>query len=335
MKMGLAGLGRIGKIHLQNLQNNSAVTEISVCVPSENSREYARKRGIKRLYANFDQMLEQEELDAVCISSPSDTHLEFAHKAVDKGLQVFCEKPLDFSVKAMEDLQQKVKEKGIRFMVGFNKRFDPEFMKAKNLLKEGKIGSLQLVSIKSVDPAPPPVSYITTSGGLYMDMVIHDFDMARFMVEAEVESVYASGNALADPAIASAGDISVSQCILNFQNGVVVSILNSRKSGYGYDQRLEMWGSKGLLGVQNPPRNHIELWLGEEKTIAGSMDFFLERFRKAYEIELNAFILSLVEESSIPVSIHDAIQATAIALAAQKSMEEDRKVTLEEIYSSF
>ena len=168
-----------------------------------------------------------------------------------------------------------------------------------------------------------------------MDMVIHDLDMARVMVEEEVESVYASGNALADQAIASAGDISVSQCILNFQNGVVVSILNSRKSGYGYDQRLEMWGSKGLLGVQNPPRNHIELWLGEEKTIAGSMDFFLERFRKAYEIELNAFILSLVEESSIPVSIHDAIQATAIALAAQKSMEEDRKVTLEEIYSSF
>ena len=333
MHIGLVGLGRIGKIHLKNLQKAPEITDISVCVPSSQSREHARSLGISAVYAEFDQLLEGEELDALCIASPSDTHLEYARKALDQNLPVFCEKPLDFSIPAMEELRKKAEIKDLKFMVGFNKRFDPEFMQAKRYLGEGKIGSLQLVQIRSLDPAPPPLSYLRSSGGLYMDMTIHDFDMARFMVGAEVESVYASGHALSDPEIASVGDINVSQCILNFENGVIVSILNKRLSGYGYDQRLELWGTEGTLQVQNPPRAQIEYWVGEEKRAAGSKDFFLERYMKAYEIEIQAFILSLTENSPAPVGIRDAIMATAIAHTAKKSLDEKRKVSLTEILS--
>ncbi|WP_273565308.1 inositol 2-dehydrogenase [Maribacter halichondriae] len=253
IKAGIIGMGRIGKIHLENLCTKiDGVEVVAVVNPSIKGQEYATKFGVRQLSDDADIIFNNPEIDAVLICSPSDTHADYAIRAAESGKALFCEKPIDMSLERATEVVTKVKENNVPMMVAFNRRFDPDFAKVRKLLAEGKIGTIHSLHIISRDPGPPPIDYIKQSGGLFKDMTIHDFDMARFIMGCEVTEVFATGSCQVDKEIGEVGDIDTAMILLRFENGATAVIENSRKAVYGYDQRLEVFGSKGLLKIENP-----------------------------------------------------------------------------------
>ena len=251
LKIAVAGLGRIGKIHLENLLQMNNVTVVAVMDPLNESQEYAKGLGITNVNSSYKDMLASTEIDVVVICSPTNTHANYVEIAAKMGKHVFCEKPLDLSLERVVEVLNIVENTGIKLMIGFNRRFDKEFKKVKDLVGEGAIGEHHLVKITSRDPGAPPVSYIEKSGGLFLDMTIHDFDIARFIVDKEVEEVYAKGAVLVDAAIGEAGDIDTAVVTLTYTDGTMAIIDNSREAAYGYDQRVEVFGSKGMVKAEN------------------------------------------------------------------------------------
>lgn len=332
IKTAVAGLGRIGKIHLHNLcRNLSSIEVVAVMDLMDSSREIAEEYNIPLFLKDFDSLLAIPELDAVVICSPTDTHANYVVKAARAGKHIFCEKPLDLSIEKVKEVLTIVEESKVKLMLGFNRRFDPEFKRIRELVMNGAIGDPQVLKITSRDPGPPPISYIKVSGGIFLDMTIHDFDMARYISGKEVREVFAAGAVKVDEAIGEAGDIDTAVITLIFEDNTMAVIDNSRKAVYGYDQRLEVFGSKGMaLADNNFPNSHK---LYSEKGVSGDLPlhFFLERYQESYINEMHDFINALKADGEMPVGGQDGLMSILIGLAARKSVKENRPVTITEV----
>ena len=332
VKVGILGLGRIGKIHLENLLGKIAGVEVIAAVnPSEEGQDFARKFNVPFVSSDANVIFDNDEIDAVLICSPNDTHADYVTRAAQAGKAVFCEKPLDLSLNKVKEIIDVTKKHEVPLMVAFNQRFDVNFSKIKSLVKNGKVGDLRTIKITSRDPAPPPIEYIKSSGGLFLDMTIHDFDMARYIANSEVIEVFAKGSNLVDPAIGEAGDIDTGFVMLSFENGATALIENSRQAAYGYDQRLEVFGSKGMAQADNNFKDTHQFL--DETGVHSSrpLDFFMDRYIDSYLHEMNAFIQALSQKTEPSVTGNDGLKATAIAIAANKSMKENRPVRLAEV----
>jgi myo-inositol 2-dehydrogenase/D-chiro-inositol 1-dehydrogenase len=332
LKIAIAGLGRIGKIHLHNLSRNFPDTEVVAAYdPDKESRIIADQYGIPDFKDDFEGLLTVAGLDAVVICSPTDTHSEYVIRAAKAGKHIFCEKPLDLSLERVKEVLEIVEQSKVQLMLGFNRRFDPEFARIREIVMNGEIGDPQILKITSRDPAPPPVTYIKSSGGMFLDMTIHDFDMARFITGKEVTEVYAAGAVMVDKAIGDAGDIDSAVITLIFEDGSLGVIDNSRKAVYGYDQRLEIFGSKGMATADNNYPNTHRLYT--EAGISGDLPlhFFLERYMESYKLEMEEFISALRSKGAIKVIGEDGLKAMIIGMAARLSSEENRPVNIKEI----
>ena len=332
LKVGIVGLGRIGMVHLKSLAYRLPAAQV-VAASTKNAaaKKFALSVGVSKVYEEYEAVFEDPKVEAVVICSPTDTHLPYIKIAANYGQHIFCEKPLELGISKIEEISDYVKLRGVKLQVGFNKRFDTDFAKVRRQVQEGKIGDPHLLRISSRDPAPPPISYIRVSGGLFMDMTIHDFDMARFIVGSEVEEVYARGEVRVNPAIGEAGDIDTAIIMLKFKNGCLATIDNSRQAVYGYDQRLEIFGSKGMSQVGNSHLDMETLYTETGRHSARPLNFFMDRYTEAYVKEMEAFVQAVRNDTPVPVGSKDALMGSMIALAAQKSLLENRPVRMEEL----
>ncbi|WP_439500223.1 inositol 2-dehydrogenase [Bosea sp. (in: a-proteobacteria)] len=328
MRMGLLGAGRIGRIHGQNLaaSRDAALVSVADAVP-EAAMRLAAETGAA--VASLDAILADRTLDAVLICTPTDTHAELIEAAVASGKAVFCEKPVDLDAGRIRRCLDAVARAGKPLMMGFNRRFDPSFAGLERRLRAGEAGAVELVSVISRDPAPPPVDYVRRSGGLFRDMMIHDFDMVRFLLAEEPVEVFALGAALVDPAIGAAGDVDTAAVLLRTGSGRIAQISNSRRASYGYDQRVEVHGSKGMLRAGNIHQTTVEIATAAGFRADPVQNFFLERYASAYRAELNAFIAAVKGEAPPSPSGEDGLKAQILADAATESARSGRPVTVD------
>ncbi|MFZ5967551.1 MAG: inositol 2-dehydrogenase [Bacillota bacterium] len=330
MKIGIIGAGRIGKVHSQSIMYHIPEVEIKAIsdINLDAAKEWAAKMGIPVAADDYHVILNDPEIDIILICSSTDTHATISIEAAKAGKHIFCEKPVDLSVEKVEAVLKAVEEANVKFQVGFNRRFDHNFRQVKNLIDAGKVGDLHIVKITSRDPAPPPAEYVKVSGGMFLDMTIHDFDMARYLVGSEVGEVYVSAAVRVDPAIGEAGDVDTAVITLKFEDGTICVIDNSRKAAYGYDQRVEVFGSKGKVMVSNDtPSSAV---LSTEEGVFGEKPkyFFLERYMESFVDEMKEFIDAVVNDKEVPVTGIDGLKPVLIGLAAKKSVQEGRPVRL-------
>lgn len=330
IKVGVIGAGRIGKIHTENIKyfipdaEVVAVSDINV----EAIRSWAEGLGIPKIVNDYKEILKDPEIDAVLICSSTNTHSQISIEAAEAGKHIFCEKPIDYDLDRIDAVLKAVEKAGVKFQVGFNRRFDHNFKKVRDLILEGKIGDPHIIKITSRDPAPPPIEYVKVSGGIFLDMTIHDFDMARYLSGSEVEEVYVNGAVLVDPAIGEAGDIDTAIITFKFKNGAIGVIDNSRKAAYGYDQRIEVFGSKGCVSADNDTPTTTVLSTEEGVVSDKPKYFFLERYTESFVTEVKYFIDAVVNNKPTPVGGIDGLNSVLIGLAAKKSLEEGRPVKL-------
>jgi len=331
--VGVIGAGRIGRLHIEHLaQRIPEVDLIAICsLDFDNLEALDVQFNVPKLAADYNILLEDPQIDAVLVASSTDTHVEISQAAAQAGKHVFCEKPISLDLEQIDETLAIVEKAGVKFQVGFNRRFDVSFARIREAVASGEIGEPHILRITSRDPSPPPIEYVKVSGGIFLDMTIHDFDMARYLIEDEVIEVYAAGGVRIDPQIGEAGDIDTTVITLRFQNGVIATIDNSRKAVYGYDQRVEVFGSKGMVTVANPRTNTVT-FSGNEGTRAASPPyFFVERYKEAFLSELQAFFACIQEDTSPPVTGEDGRAPVVMGLAALKSLRENRPVLLSEI----
>ena len=334
IKFGIVGLGRIGKIHFENI--NSFIEGASIAAVSNlntKNKKWVKARSDAKIYDHYDKMVRDTKIDAIIISSPTYYHIEHIKIALKARKAIFCEKPVDLSFRKVKLIKDLIKDSNVPFMVGFNRRYDKSVQKLKNYIKKGTIGLPQIIRITSRDPAPPDIHYLKTSGGLFLDMAIHDFDMACFLNLNSVKSVYSTGSVFGDKQIKNFGDIDTAVTTLNFENGSIATIDNSRKASYGYDQRIEVFGDLGVCATNNQlPDNHF---IADENGIhtPRPIGFFLERYADSYRSIIKEFISSLAEKREIPNGINAGLNSLKISLAAKKSLEEKRVVYLDEDFN--
>lgn len=332
LKTGIIGLGRIGQIHLSNLLYHTPDSEVVIASDvSEAAHALAKKAGIATT-TNAEEVINHPEVEAVIICAPTPQHVPYTIAAAQAKKHVFCEKPLDVTIPAILSAQKAVKDNNVNLMLGFNRRFDPNFSRIRSLVTDGSIGDPHIVKVTSRDPAPPPLEYVKVSGGLFLDMTIHDFDMARYITGSEVTEVYVKGDALIDPRIKQYNDIDTAIIVLTFANGAIGVIDNSRKAVYGYDQRLEVFGSKGMAKAENNTPDNVIQFNDKNGQSALPLHFFLERYEKAYQSCIHTFVDCVLNDKPSPVDAHDGLMATAIGLAAGISLKEGRPVKIEEVY---
>ncbi len=327
------GAGRIGRLHAENLVTRISGARLSgiADVALETAREIATELNIPTAVADYRDLLADPSVDAVLICSSTDTHTQIIQEAAAAGKHVFCEKPIDYDLDRIGQTLAAVEKTGVKLQVGFNRRFDPNFRKVRQLVAAGKVGEPHILRITSRDPAPPPISYIEVSGGIFMDMAIHDFDMARYLMGSEVVEMFAAGAVLVDPEIGGAGDIDTALISLRFENGAIGAIDNSRKAVYGYDQRVEVFGSEGMVLVgNNTPDTHV---YSNREGVHSSLPlyFFLERYTDSYVAEVQEFVACIRNDTPPPVNGTDGLIPVVMAMAAQRSLDENRPVKLSEI----
>ena len=333
VNVGIIGAGRIGRVHAGNLAyripqaNLVAIADVVV----EAAQKCAADFQIPAVFADHRAILDDDKIEAVVICSSTDTHAQFIAEAAKAGKHIFCEKPIDHDLKKIDRALEAVRQAGVKLQIGFNRRFDPSFKRAREMVAEGKIGQPHIVRITSRDPAPPPIEYIKVSGGIFLDMTIHDFDMARYLLGREVEEVYATGGVLVDPRIGQAGDLDTVLVTLHYAGGALGSIDNSRRAVYGYDQRIEVFGSAGNIVVANHTPDNAIYSNADGVHSALPLYFFLERYTEAFTAEMREFIACILEDKSPSVSGIDGRIPVVIGLAAWKSYREKRPVKLNEI----
>lgn len=321
LTIGIIGAGRIGRLHAENIVHMPQVRIKSISdIFVDNAKQWAAQIGIENVFTDYMDILNDDEIDAIFICTPTDTHVPIIKVAAQNGKHIFCEKPISFNVQETEEVLEVVKKAGVKFQVGFNRRFDRNFLKIHETVKDGVIGEPHIVKITSRDPEPPPINYVKSSGGLFVDMSIHDFDMARYITGSEVIEVFALGANLIDPSIGDAGDIDTAVITLRFANGAIGVIDNSRKATYGYDQRVEIFGSKGSVTVENDRPTSVEISTAEGVFKDKLKHFFLERYKDAYITETHSFIQSILYDKPIVCTGNDGLQAELIAKAAQESL---------------
>jgi myo-inositol 2-dehydrogenase/D-chiro-inositol 1-dehydrogenase len=321
------GAGRIGAIHAANVAAHpDAELRYVVDVNAEAAHRLADAHGAR--VVSTETALADEQVDAVIIASSTDTHADLMEAAAQAGKAVFCEKPIDLSLDRVVPCLQRVAECGVPLAIGFNRRFDPNFNAIRKGIDDGRIGDVELVQITSRDPAPPPVSYIRASGGLFRDMTIHDFDMARWLLGEEPVSVYATGSCLVDPAIGEAGDIDTAMVTLRTASGRIAQISNSRRAAYGYDQRVEVLGSLGMLRAENETPTRVRHY-GEHGVVGDKpLYFFLERYAEAFRLQLDDFITAVRDGRAPRAGGEDGLRAQRLADAALQSLQSGQPVNL-------
>lgn len=333
VNVGLIGAGRIGRVHAEILAyripeaNLMAVSDIFL----EAAENCAADFQIPSVFQDHRPILEDANIDAVVICSSTDTHAQFISEAAAAGKHIFCEKPIAHDLKKIDQALEAVSQGGVKLQIGFNRRFDPNFKQAHDMVAAGEIGTPHIVHIISRDPAPPPIEYIKVSGGIFLDQTIHDFDMARYLIDSEIEEIYATGGVMVDPAIGAAGDIDTAIITLRYANGVIGTIDNSRQAVYGYDQRMEIFGSKGSIVVTNNTPHKAVLSNTEGVHSALPLYFFLERYMESYLAEMRAFIESIQQDTVPLVTGMDGRIPVVMGLAAWKSYRENGPVKLSEI----
>jgi myo-inositol 2-dehydrogenase/D-chiro-inositol 1-dehydrogenase len=333
MKLGLIGAGRIGKLHAELLTYHIPEAEIKTVadIYIDDVKAWANQLRILNLTTDYSDILNDAEIEAVLICSSTDTHAQLIVEAAKAGKHIFCEKPIDFNIEKIKQALNSVKAAGVKLQIGFNRRFDHNFKKVREVVESGKIGDIHIVKITSRDPAPPPIEYLKVSGGIFLDMAIHDFDMARYLSISEVEEVYAQGAVLIDPEIGKLGDVDTAITTLTFKNGALGVIDNSRQAVYGYDQRVEVFGSKGYVDVKNDFPNSAILSTADGVTREKPHHFFLERYKASYIEELKAFTEAVTRDEESPVTGNDGLQPVLIGVAALKSLTEKKPVKIEEV----
>ena len=325
VRFGLLGAGRIGKVHAKAVASNPKARLVAVADAMESAaRDLAATYGAEA--RGIDEIEKAADIDAVIICTPTDTHADLIERFARAGKAIFCEKPIDLDVSRVKDCLAVVEETGATLMVGFNRRFDPHFAAVRKAIDDGAIGAVEMVTITSRDPGAPPVDYIKRSGGIFRDMTIHDFDMARFLLGEEIASVFATAAVLVDPEIGKAGDYDSVSVILQTKSGRQAVISNSRRATYGYDQRIEVHGSKGMVSAENQRPVSIEVANGEGYTRPPLHDFFMTRYTEAYANEIAAFIAAIEKGATISPSGADGLAALALADAAVQSVEENRQI---------
>ena len=322
LRIGIIGAGRIGRLHANNLKSRVPGAELVAIsdVHEPAAKEVAASLGIAAC-GDYHAILSDPAIDAVFICSSTNTHSPISIEAARAGKHIFCEKPIDHDLDKIKAVIDAVRASGVKYQVGFNRRFDRNFKRVHEVVKEGGVGDVHIVKVTSRDPEAPPLSYVKTSGGIFLDMAIHDFDMVRYLTGSEVVEVSAFGACLVDPEIGKAGDADTCAIMLRFENGALGVIDNSRQAVYGYDQRIEVFGSKGCITADNETANNTTLYTADAVTREKPLWFFLERYNDAYIAEARSFVEACLNDRETPVGVNDGLQPVLIGLAAKESCE--------------
>lgn len=334
LNIGIIGAGRIGKVHAESITNHvkdAQVAAIADPFMNEATKSWAENLGIPKILKDYHEILNDASIDAVLICSSTDTHADISIEAIHAGKHVFCEKPISQDLSKIKEVMEALKGSNVKFQVGFNRRFDHNFEAVRAAVNEGKIGDVHIVKITSRDPDAPPIEYVRVSGGMFLDMTIHDFDMVRYLSGSDVEEVYANGTCLVNPAIRNEGDVDTAIITMKLSNGALAVIDNSRKADYGYDQRAEVFGSLGQVAVTNDANSTAVISTKAGVTGEKPLYFFLERYMASFSKEVSLFVKACLCDTDVPVDINDGLQPVLIAKAAKKSLDEGRPVKLSEI----
>ncbi|OQY34363.1 MAG: inositol 2-dehydrogenase [Spirochaetaceae bacterium 4572_59] len=330
--MGIIGAGRIGRVHVESICTKipgARVKTLADPFMNEETSQWAASMGVGSTTKDYKEILSDSEIDAVLICSPTDTHAPIIREAALAGKHIFCEKPIDLDIARIKKTLEIVEKAGVKFQIGFNRRFDHNFRAIRNAVEAGKVGEPQIISVKSRDPEPPSAEYAAASGGIFVDMTIHDFDMVRYLSGSEVEEVYVQGAVLVDPAIGEAGDIDTCIISLKFASGAIGVIDNSRKAAYGYDQRAEVFGSKGSVATANDNPSTAVLSTAEGISSEKPYFFFLERYMESFTQEMREFIAAVQDDTETPLGGIDALRPVQIAMAAGESLKTGKPVKVQ------
>ncbi len=334
MKIGVIGAGRIGKVHAQNV--SMFIPEISIKTiadpfANDATRDFAKKIGVSNVSTDAMDILNDPEIEAVLICSSTDTHSKYIIEAAKANKHIFCEKPIDYDLKKVREAIKTAEDAGVKLQIGFCRRFDHNHRAVYDMVQEGKVGTPHLIRISSRDPEPPSIDYVKVSGGIFYDMMIHDFDMARFLAGSEVTEVYAQGAVLVDPAIGDVGDVDTAAVTLKFASGAIAIIDNSRKAVYGYDQRVEVFGSEGCAQNENDIPNTAVLSRADGTTYGTAYKIMWDRYTGAFVNELKAFFDAIKNNKQTPVTGVDGLYPVLMAAAATMSLREGRPVKISEV----
>jgi myo-inositol 2-dehydrogenase/D-chiro-inositol 1-dehydrogenase len=333
INLGLIGAGRIGRVHAEHLAwripeaNLIAVADIF----EDAAQKLAADLQIPAAFRDHRRIMDDDTIEAVVICSSTDTHAQFIEEAAQAGKHIFCEKPIDHDLARIDRALAAMERAGVKLQIDFNRRFDPSFRRVREIVAAGQIGEPHLLHIISRDPAPPPIEYVKVSGGIFLDMTIHDFDMARFLIGSEVEEIYATGGVRVDPAIGEAGDIDTAITTLRFEGGVIGTIDNSRQAVYGYDQRIEVFGSGGCVTADNNYPNTARISDAQRVHRDLPLNFFMDRYTESYLAEMKAFVECVLQDKTPPVTGIDGRIPVVMGYAARKSYEENCPVKLSEV----
>lgn len=333
IRVGIIGAGRIGRVHAETLSFRLADAKVEAIadVSFEAAKKVADDCGISKATSSIDEVFADRGIQAVLICSSTPTHTQLIIRAADVGKHIFCEKPIAFDLGEIDKALAAVRAAGVNLQIGFNRRFDSNFVRVRKAVVEGEIGTPSLLHIISRDPQPPSIEYIRNSGGIFMDMTIHDFDMARFLVGDEVEEIYAAGGVMVDPKIGEEGDLDTALVTLRFRNGALGTIDNSRRSSYGYDQRVELFGSKGKIATENVYPDQAVVSDAQSIRRGLPLNFFMDRYKESFANELASFISAIREKRPTEVTGIDGRYPVVMAMAARRSYDERRPVRLAEI----
>ncbi len=332
--VGIIGAGRIGKVHVESIctqVKNAKVKTLADPFINDDTESWAKNMGVEKVTKDYHEILTDPEINAVLICSSTDTHSPISVEAIKAGKHVFCEKPIDHDIEKIQEVIDALKTSNVKYQVGFNRRFDHNFEAVQRAVAEGKIGDTHLIKVTSRDPEPPSAEYVKVSGGMFLDMTIHDFDMVRFLAGCDAEEVYVEAAVLVDPAIGEAGDVDTAVITLKMENGAIAVIDNSRKAVYGYDQRAEVFGSKGMVATSNDTASAAVVSNADGITGEKPLYFFLERYMAAYAKEINCFIEAIENNTDTPLGVMDGLKPVLMGIAAKKSLDEHRPVKISEI----
>lgn len=335
LRIGIIGAGRIGKVHLESISyhvKNAVVKAVADPFMNDETKVFIEGFGVENIYTDYHKILDDKDIDAVLVCSSTDTHASISIEAINAGKHVFCEKPVDHSTAKIREVADALAaHPGIKFQVGFNRRFDHNFAAIRKAYDNGRIGDAHILKITSRDPEPPNPKYIAVSGGIFLDMTIHDFDMAAFLTNADAEEVYVNSAVLVDPEIGKQGDVDTAIITMKMSNGALAVIDNSRRAAYGYDQRAELFGSKGMVATSNDTLSSAVV--SDENGVTGEkpLFFFLERYMESFSEEMRQFVSACENDTEVPVGIHAGLQSVRVGLAAKKSVAEHRPVLVSEI----
>ena len=329
IKIGVLGAGRQGAFHALNIAFKIPNAQLAaVADPFPTALKRLSIEGVK-LTTDFNDIFSDPEINGVVIATPTDLHEEMIIKAANAGKNVFCEKPIALDPERIDKALDAVKKNGVKFQIGLNRRFDPSFTKIKEAVSLGKIGTPTIINITSRDPAPPHFEYLKVCGGFYMDTTVHDFDMARYIMQDEVEELYATGGALFNEDIKKLGDIDTAMVVLKFKNGAVGSINNCRQSAYGFDQRVEIHGTDGMLSGCNKRESVVEFFDKDGSHLDRNLYFFNERYPEAYCIEIQGFVNAIADDTETPATARDAKISVLLSMSAKKSFKENRPIKID------